>query len=48
MFSCYVWDEHQKKPEVSPPVLFLSSYGGSVVCGVYKRKEPEGERMRLW
>lgn len=45
MFPCYVWDEHQKKPELSPPVLFLSSDGGggvSHVCGVYKRKEPEG------
>ena len=47
-FSDCVWDEHQKKPELSPPVLFLSSYEGSVVCGVYKQKESEVERMRLW
>lgn len=43
MFSCYAWGGHQTKPELSPPVLFLSSYGGSVCVMCTNKKSMKGK-----
>lgn len=42
-FACYAWDEHQKKPELSPPVLFLSTYGGSLCVVCTNKKSVKGK-----